>query len=116
MTWQTITLSLPADTALAVPADPRRWQRRDGLIIATYTREELTWAILLALEQKLRDLEARLEWKLETLAAATGCDAAEADQLLADWDALNAAYTATLTALAAVLASNTPARGNPHVN
>ena len=101
-TWDTITLSLPADTTLAVPADPARWQRQDGRILATYTPAELDLAMELALEWKLPDLEARLEYHLEVLAAATGCDDAQAERLLAYWQALDAEYTATVTALAAV--------------
>lgn len=65
--WQTITLSLPADTVMPAPA--AQWEQRDGRIVATYTREELTLAVGPALEQKRRDLEARLEWSLEVLAA-----------------------------------------------
>ena len=59
--WDTITLSLPADTTLAVPADPARWQRQDGRILATYTPEELTLSVKLALEEKRQELETRLE-------------------------------------------------------
>ena len=100
--WETIALSLPPDTPLAVPAHPARWQRRDGRTLATYTREELALAVRLALEEQRRDLEARLEWALELLAASTGCDDAQAERLLAHWETLNAEYTATVTALAAV--------------
>lgn len=40
----TITLSLPIDTPLPVPAS--RWRRcRSGRIEATYTLEELAWAL-----------------------------------------------------------------------
>ena len=39
---------------------------------------------------------------MDVLAAATGCDDAETDQLFARWETLNAEYTATVTALAAV--------------
>ena len=100
--WDTITLSLPADTTLAVPADPARWQRQDGRILATYTPEELTLSVQLALEEKRHHLQTRLERELDVLAASTGCDDAEAERLLARWDALNAEYTATVTAQAAV--------------
>jgi hypothetical protein len=73
-----------------------------GHILATYTREELTLSITLALEQMSADLEARLEWWLDMLAASTGCDDAQAERLLAHWETVNAKYTATVTALAAV--------------
>jgi len=99
-TWKTITLSLPPDTAVPVPAG--QWQRQDGRILATYTPEELTLSVKLALEEKRRHLQTRLERELDALAAATGCDDTQADQLLAYWDALNAEYAATVTALAAV--------------
>jgi hypothetical protein len=107
-----ITLSLPPDTAMPVPVG--RWQRHEGRILATYTPAELGLAIELALEWKLADLEARLEYHLEVLAAATGCDDAQAERLLAYWQALDAEYTvnsenpalddrtATITALAPV--------------
>ena len=71
-------------------------------ILVTYTPAELDLAIKLALEWKLPDLEARLEYYLDVLAASTGCDDAEAERLLARWDALSAEYTAAITALAAV--------------
>jgi len=58
--------------------------------------------VKLALEEKRQELETRLEWMSEMLAASTGCDDAEAERLLARWDALNAEYTAAVTALAAV--------------
>ena len=80
----------------------RGWQRQDGRFLATYTPAELGLAIELALEWKLADLEACLEYHLEVLAAATGCDDAQAERLLAYWQALDAEYTATVTALAAV--------------
>ena len=86
--WQTITLSLPADTKIAVPTG--RWEQRDGRIVATYTREELTWAVALALGERQRRLEARLEALLAEMEAATGCDDAEAERLLARWDAVEA--------------------------
>ena len=56
----------------------------------------------LALEEKRHHLQTRLERELDVLAASTGCDDAEAERLLARWDALNAEYTATVTAQAAV--------------
>jgi len=89
--WQTLTLSLPADTPLAIPPD--RWERRDGdgRIVATYTRDELKLAVGLALEQKRAELEARLEQGLEVLAAATGCDD-EAKRLIEHWDTLIVEY------------------------
>jgi hypothetical protein len=73
-----------------------------GHILATYTRKELTLSITLALEQMSADLEARLEWWLDILAASTGCDDAQAERLLAHWETVNAKYTATVTALAAL--------------
>jgi len=106
-TWETITLSLPPDTTLPVPAD--RWRRQDGRIVATYTPDALGLAVKLALAWELADLEARMEWGLETLASATGCDDTQAERLLARWHALEATYTATVTALAAVNQSVNPA-------
>jgi hypothetical protein len=100
--WEAITLSLPGDSPLAVPDDPHRWERRDERIVATYTREELAVAVGLALERKRGMLEARLERGRQVLQAATGCDDAEAEGLLAHWDALSAEYAATVTALARV--------------
>lgn len=88
--WKTITLSLPGDTLLGVPAG--RWERRDGRIVATYSRAELQAAVALALEQRRHDLETRLERGLEVLAEATGCQDDEAGRLLMHWDALNAEY------------------------
>ena len=85
-----------------MPVPAGQWQRQDGRILATYTPAELDLAVELALEWKLADLEARLEYHLEVLAAATGCDDAQAERLLAYWQALDAEYTATVTALAAV--------------
>jgi hypothetical protein len=104
-----ITLSLPPDTAMPVPAG--QWQRQDGRILATYTPAQLDLAMELALEWKLADLEARLEYYLDVLAAATGCDGAQAERLLAYWQALDAEYTATVTALAAV--NQSVNSGNP---
>jgi hypothetical protein len=98
-TWQTVTLSLPGDTSLAVPADPARWERRDGCIVATYTREELRLAVGLALEQERAALEARLERGLEMLAQAAGRDAEEIEQMLAHWEALDAEYSAVVEKL-----------------
>ena len=93
--WQTITLSLPPDSPIAVPVG--RWERRDGHIVATYTPEELKLAVGVALQQQQAELEARLERELERLAAAG--DATEADQLLAGCDALNAVYDRAAAAL-----------------
>jgi hypothetical protein len=87
-TWKTIALSLPPDSPLAVPKG--QWERRNGHIVATYTREELKLAVGMALWQQRAELETRLRRGLERLATAS--DSAEADQLLAHWDALNAAY------------------------
>lgn len=87
--WKT-TLSLPGDTPLGVPAG--NWERREGRIVATYTRQELIDAVGLALEQKRAALEGRLERGLAVLADATGCDDEEAERLLAHWDGLNAEY------------------------
>ncbi len=51
--WETVTLSLPADTPLAVPNDPDRWERTaGGRILATYTRDELRVAVALALDRQ----------------------------------------------------------------
>jgi hypothetical protein len=87
-----ITLSLPGDTALGVPADRDRWQRREDRIIAAYTRQELAWALALAFELKLAGLEDRLEHGLGVLAAHTGCAEAKARQLMQHWRALHADY------------------------
>ena len=103
VTWQSVTLSLPDDTPLPVPDDPTRWERRNGRIIATYTRDELGTAVGLALEQKRAGLEARLERGLEVLAAATGCPDAEAERLLAHWDALDADYGVVIGMIAEVI-------------
>ena len=103
-TWDTITLSLPPDTTMPVPAG--QWQRQDGRILATYTPEELTLSVQLALEEKRHHLQTRLERELDVLAASTGCDDAEADQLLAYWETLNAEYAATITALAPVIGAD----------
>ena len=111
-TWDTITLSLPPDTTMPVPAG--QWQRQDARILATYTPEELTLSVKLALEEKRRHLQTRLERELDVLAASTGCDDTQADQLLAYWDALNAEYTAAVTALAAV--SQSVNSENPALN
>lgn len=92
-----ITLSLPGDTSLGVPAG--RWERHNGHIVATYTRAELRDAAGLALAQKRHGLEARLEQGLEVLAAATGCDDVEAERLLAHWSILNAEYARTTARL-----------------
>ncbi len=62
----------------------------------------LALSVTLALQQISANLEARLNYYLDVLAASTGCDDAEAERLLARWDALNAEYAATITALAAV--------------
>jgi len=99
-TWETVTLSLPGDTSLGVPAG--RWERRDGRIVATYNRAELRAAVSLALEQRRDELVTRLERGLEVLAAATGCDDAEAERLLAHWDALNAEYDRVVETMRAI--------------
>jgi hypothetical protein len=101
--WQTVTLSLPGDTPLAVPADPARWERRNGCIVATYTREELRLAVGLALEQKRAELETRLERGLEMLARAAGRDAEEIERLLAHWEALDAEYITVVEKLREVI-------------
>lgn len=98
----TVTLSLPADTSLGIPNDPARWERRNGHIIATYTRKELVVVVGLALEHKRERLEARLARGLEVMRAATGCDGVEANRLLAHWNILNTEYAAIITTLAAV--------------
>jgi len=102
-TWQTITLSLPDDTPLPVPGDPTCWERRNGRIVATYTRDELRAAVGLALEQKRAGLEARLEHGLAVMEAATGCADAEAGRLLAHWDALDLEYGVGLERIAEVM-------------
>ncbi len=99
-TWKTITLSLPGDTPLGVPDG--RWERRDGRIVATYNRAELRVAVALALGQRRHELVTRLERGLEVLAAATGCDDAEAERLLAHWDGLNTEYDQVVEAMRAV--------------
>lgn len=107
--WQMITLSLPRDTPLGVPNG--QWERSDGRIIATYTREELTVAVGLALEQRRHELVVRLERGLEVLEAATGCDDAEADRLLVHWDGLNAEYDQVVEAMRAVGLDGTDTEG-----
>jgi hypothetical protein len=97
--WQTVTLSLPGDTPLAVPADPARWERRDGHIVATYTREELRLAAALALEQKRVALEARLARGLEVLVRVASRDTEEIERLLTHWEALDAEYSAVVEKL-----------------
>ena len=104
--WETITLSLPADTPLAVPADPERWKQHGGRIVATYTREELEQAVKLALEQKRAALEARLERGLEILAQASGCDDTKAEWLLARWDTIVAEYGRVMDRLRVLLPIN----------
>ncbi len=64
---ETITLLLPGDTPPPSQHEDPRAQRR-------------------------RDLEARLEAGLKVLEKAIGCDGAEAERLLAHWDALTAEY------------------------
>ncbi len=100
MPMKAITLSLPGDTSMAAPGDPDRWERRDGRIVASYTREELTLAVWLALDQKREWLEDRLTRGMAVLQAATGQGEDEAERLLAHWDALTVEYGATLAALA----------------
>lgn len=97
---ETITLSLPADTSLGVPAG--RWERRGGFVVATYTREELRLAVGLALEGKRVALEVRMACGLEMLRAATGCADAEAERLLAHWDTLNAEYDRVTAGIKAI--------------
>jgi hypothetical protein len=97
--WRTVTLSLPGDTRLAVPVDPARWERRNGRIVVTYTREELRLAVGLALEQKRAALEARLARGLEVLARAADRNTEEIERLLAHWEALDAEYSALVEKL-----------------
>jgi len=97
-----ITLSLPGDTTLAVPADRDRWQRREDRIIAAYTRQELAWALALAFEIELDNLEDRLEHGLGVLAAHTGCAEAEAQRLMQHWRALHDDY-ARFSSLQAII-------------
>ena len=102
-TWDTVTLSLPGNTPLAVPADPERWERdADGCIIATYTRDELKTAVALVLEQRRHRLEQRLERGLAMMREATGCDDAEVERLLAPWLKLNAEYDYIMQRIAEV--------------
>jgi hypothetical protein len=97
---ETITLSLPADTLLGVPAG--RWERQGDRVVATYTREELRLAVGLALEGKRVALEVRVARGLEMLRAATGCADAEAERLLAHWDTLNAEYDRVMAGIKAI--------------
>ena len=100
----TVTLSLPADTSLGVPEDPERWKRRNGRIVATYTRDELTWAVILALRVQKAKLEDQLECGLNILERATGCvDDAEAERLRAHWDAVSVQYHHLSAQLAEVM-------------
>lgn len=82
-----ITLSLPPDTHLSVPANPERWERRNGRVVATYTRTELAWAVVLELSRQLSELDNRLERGKRLLKEA---DESEAEALQEHWDALNA--------------------------
>jgi len=102
-TWDAVTLSLPGDTSLAVPADPARWKRENDRIVATYTRPELQTAVALALEQMRERLEARLERGLEVMGNVTGCDDADAEALLAQWGKLNAVYVHVMGRLEEVM-------------
>ena len=104
--WQTLTLSLPGDTPLAVPAG--RWERRDGHIVATYDRAELRDAVGLALEQRRHGLEVRLARGLEVLAAATGCEDERAERLLAHWDVLSAEYDRVTAVLEEITHQDAP--------
>ena len=97
--WKT-TLSLPGDTPLGVPVG--NWERGDGRIVATYTRQELVDAVGLAMEEKRAVIEARLEQYLTVLAEATGCDDAEAERLLSHWESLNAEYAHVMDRLQAL--------------
>lgn len=49
-TWAAVTLILPGDTPLGLPAG--KWHRlRSGEVNATYTRDELEWALTAGLAQ-----------------------------------------------------------------
>jgi hypothetical protein len=85
---ESITLSLPGDTPLGVPVG--HWERKGKCIVATYTEEELAWALVL-------NLLARLEHGLEVLSNATGEDRSE--RLLNHWDTLNRKYENILASL-----------------
>jgi hypothetical protein len=82
-----ITLSLPPDTHLGVPANPDRWERRNGRVVATYTRTELAWAVVLELSRQLSELDNRLERGKQLLKEV---DESEAEALHQHWDALDA--------------------------
>jgi hypothetical protein len=101
-TAEKITLALPADTEFGVPSDPERWKRSNGQIVATYTHDELAWAVALALEQQRAEIEKRLERGLTVLRESEGSDA---DELLAHWGRLNTEYEAVTSKLADVLQS-----------
>jgi hypothetical protein len=79
-----ITLSPPSDTPLL--HSKGQCGRHNGQ--ATCALDELNEAAMLR-QERLR-LEARLQKSLDTMAVVT--DNAEAERLLAHWDALNAAY------------------------
>jgi len=82
-----ITLSLPPDTHLGVSANPERWERRNGRVVATYTRTELAWAVVLELSRQLSELDNRLERGKQLLKEA---DESKAEALQEHWDALDA--------------------------
>ena len=81
---QVITLSPPSDTPLL--HSKGQCERHNGQ--ATCALDELNEAAMLR-QERLR-LEARLQKSLDMMAVVT--DNAEAERLLAHWDALNAAY------------------------
>jgi hypothetical protein len=53
-------------------------------------------------QAELAILQARLERGLAVLAEATGCDDAEAERLLAHWDAVNAEFVHLVDSLRAL--------------
>jgi hypothetical protein len=83
--WEEITLSLPGDTPLAVPADEARWERRNGRIVATYERHELAWAVVQELNRRLSELEGRLRRGRDVI---TEAEESEIGELREHWDAL----------------------------
>jgi DNA primase len=98
---ETVTLSLPGDTGLGVPAGA--WERQNGRLVATFTRAELATAVGLAMEQKRAELERRLLQGLDVMGEWTPADGdAEAERLLAHWDKLNAEYARVVDRLRAL--------------
>lgn len=86
-----VTLSLPGDTDIPVPAG--QWRKVDGRIVATYSRAELWPALFLAFDKKRRELEDRLERGLQLMSEVSADDDARAERLLTHWEVLNEEYT-----------------------